>query len=45
MLRFLRSMLTEMTPDVAGYFDVRDADGGDIDFRLSEALFIARRAR
>jgi hypothetical protein len=43
MLRFLRAMLTEMTPDVAGYFDVRDVDGGDIDFRLSEALFIAQR--
>lgn len=42
MLRFLRAMLIEMTPDVAGYFDVRDKDG-DVDFRLSEALFVARR--
>jgi len=42
MLRSLRSMLIEMTPGVAGYFDVRNPDG-DLDFRLSEALFIAKR--
>jgi len=41
MLACLRSMLIEMTPAVAAYFDVRDADG-DLTFRLSEALYIAR---
>lgn len=43
MLAFLRSMLVEMTPDVAAYFDVRDADSDAMSFRLTEALFIAKR--
>jgi ubiquinone/menaquinone biosynthesis C-methylase UbiE len=41
MLAFLRAMLTEMTPAVADYFDVRHDDAG-LSFRLSEALFVAR---
>lgn len=43
MQAFLRSMLIEMTPPVAAYFDVRDADNDALSFRLSEALFIAKR--
>jgi ubiquinone/menaquinone biosynthesis C-methylase UbiE len=42
MLAFLRAMLTEMTPAVAEYFDVAQKDGR-LSFRLTEALFIARR--
>jgi ubiquinone/menaquinone biosynthesis C-methylase UbiE len=40
---FLRSMLTEMTTAVADYFDVREPDGEGMNFRLSEALFVAKR--
>jgi ubiquinone/menaquinone biosynthesis C-methylase UbiE len=45
MLNFLRAMLTEMTPGVAGYFDVREADNDKLNFRLSEALFVATLSR
>jgi hypothetical protein len=43
MLAFLRAMLTEMSPAVASYFDVREAEGR-LSFRLSEAVFVAQRA-
>jgi ubiquinone/menaquinone biosynthesis C-methylase UbiE len=43
MQAFLRAMLTETTPAVAEVFDVRDADGDKLSFRLAEALFVARR--
>lgn len=42
-LAYLRAMLTEMSPAVAAYFDLRDGDDeAKMSFRLSEALFIAR---
>jgi ubiquinone/menaquinone biosynthesis C-methylase UbiE len=45
MLAFLRAMLTEMTPAVAAYFDLRDIDDeAKMNFRLSEALFVAGHA-
>jgi ubiquinone/menaquinone biosynthesis C-methylase UbiE len=44
MQAFLRAMLTEMTPGVAEFFDVRDSGGGEkMSFRLAEVLFVARR--
>jgi len=43
MLAFLRAMLTETSPAVASYFDLRESEG-NLSFRLSEALFVARRA-
>ncbi|MPZ55112.1 MAG: methyltransferase domain-containing protein [Rhizobiales bacterium] len=43
MRAFLRSMLTEMTPGVAEFFDVQDAGSEKLSFRLAEALFVAKR--
>ena len=43
MQAFLRAMLIEATPGVAAFFDVQDADGENLTFRLAEALFVARR--
>jgi ubiquinone/menaquinone biosynthesis C-methylase UbiE len=43
MQRFLRGMLTEMTPAVAGYLDVQEAGNEAMSFRLGEALFVARK--
>ena len=43
MQAFLRAMLTEATPAVRAFF-VPEEKAGALSFRLSEALFIARRA-
>jgi ubiquinone/menaquinone biosynthesis C-methylase UbiE len=43
MQAFLRAMLMEATPGVAAFFDVQDADSDKLSFRLSEALFVAKR--
>jgi len=43
MQAFLRAMLVEATPGVAACFDVQDPDSDKLSFRLSEALFVAKR--
>jgi ubiquinone/menaquinone biosynthesis C-methylase UbiE len=43
MQAFLGAMLIEMTPGVAEFFDVRDAGSDKLNFRLAEALFVAKR--
>jgi ubiquinone/menaquinone biosynthesis C-methylase UbiE len=44
MQAFLRAMLIEATPGVAAFFDVQDAGTDKMNFRLAEALFVAKRA-
>ena len=44
MQNFLRAMLAQATPDVKAALEPKGADGNDATFRLSEGLFIAKRA-
>ena len=43
MQRLLQSMLAQTTPDVAAALAPQD-EAGELTFRLSEGVFIARRA-
>jgi ubiquinone/menaquinone biosynthesis C-methylase UbiE len=44
MQNFLLAMLAQATPDVKAALEPKGADGNDATFRLSEGLFIAKRA-